>query len=93
MAINLNGPPTITFIQGAHLNGLQFKWAPNNNIDPKGPSPLNLIFPTNLNGPPTVIFKWAPNNNTDPGVPPPLNLIFANQFKWPPYNGILMAPI
>ena len=81
MAINLNGPSTITFIQGAHLSGLQFKWAPNNNIDPKGPSPLNLIFPNNLNGPPTVIFKWALNNNIDLGAPFPLNLIFANQFK------------
>ena len=22
----------------------QFKWVPNNNIDPGGPGPLNLIF-------------------------------------------------
>ena len=29
-----------------------------NNIDPGGPGPLNLIFPTNFNEPPTIIFKW-----------------------------------
>ena len=27
-----------------YLNGPQFKWAPNNNIDPGGPSPFNLMF-------------------------------------------------
>ena len=52
-------------------------------------SPLNLIFPINLNGPPTVIFKWSPNNNINPGDPGPLNLIFANQFKWAPNNNIV----
>ena len=71
-----------------YLNGLQFKWAPNNDIDPEGPGPLNLIFPTNLNGPPTVIFKWAPNNNIDPADPSPLNSIFASQFKNAVYNNI-----
>ena len=44
MALNLNGPPTIILIQRAHLNGPQFKWAPNNNIDPGSRSFLNLIF-------------------------------------------------
>ena len=43
----------------------------NNNIDPGGPGPLNLIF--------TNQFKWAPNNDIVPGGP--LNLMFANQFK------------
>ena len=55
MAPNLNGLPTIILIHGAHLKGPQFKWAPNNNIDPGGPSSLNLIFSTNLNEPPTII--------------------------------------
>ena len=31
-------PPTII------LYGLQFKWVPNNNIDPWGPGPFNLMF-------------------------------------------------
>ena len=40
------------------------KWAPNNNIEPGGPGPNNLIFGNQ--------FKWAPNNNTDPTDPGPL---------------------
>ena len=32
-----------------------FKWVPNNNIDPGGPGPLNLIFANQ--------FKWALYNN------------------------------
>ena len=39
-----------------YLNGPQFKWAPNNNIDPDGP----LKWPQ---------IKWAPQNNIDPGGP------------------------
>ena len=62
-----------------NLSGL-----PNNNIVPGGPGPLNLIFPTNLNVLPTIIFKWAPNSNINPGESAPLNLIFANQFKSAP---------
>ena len=27
-----------------YLNGPQFKWIPNNNIDPLGPGPYNLFF-------------------------------------------------
>ena len=27
-----------------YLNGPQFNWAPQNNIDPGAPGPLNLIF-------------------------------------------------
>ena len=27
-----------------HLNGCQFKWAPNNTFDPGGPGPLTSIF-------------------------------------------------
>ena len=74
---------------------------PKNKIDPKGPSPLNLIFLNNLNGPPTVIFKWAQNNNINPGGLGPLNLVFPtnlngpptiifkwSQFKWTPNNNI-----
>ena len=38
---NLNGPPTIIF-----------KWDHNNNIDPGGPGPLNLIFANQ--------FEWGP---------------------------------
>ena len=38
-----------------YLNGTQFKWASYNNIDPRGPGPLNLIFANQ--------FKWAPYNN------------------------------
>ena len=38
-----------------YLNGPQFKWAPYNNIDLRGPGPLNLIFGNQ--------FKWAPYNN------------------------------
>ena len=60
----------------------------NNNILLLGPGSLNLIFPTNLNGPPTKIFKWVPNNNIDPGGPGPFNLIFDNQFKNALYNNI-----
>ena len=45
----------------------------NNNIDPGGSSPLNLIFSNQ--------FKWAPNNNIVKGGPGPLNLMFANQFQ------------
>ena len=63
-----------------YLNGLQFILAPNNNINPGGPGPFNLIFANQ--------FKWAPNNNIDPESTGPLNLIFANQFKWAPYNNI-----
>ena len=37
-----------------YLNGPRFKWAPNNNINPGGPEPLNLIFANQ--------FKWAPYN-------------------------------
>ena len=55
MALNLNGPPTIILVQEAHLNGPQFKWAPNNNINPGGPCPLNLIFADQ--------FKNAPYND------------------------------
>ena len=55
MALSLNGLPTIIFIQRAHLNGPQFKWAPNNNIDPGGPGSFNLIFANQ--------FKWTPYNN------------------------------
>ena len=44
-------------------------------------APLIKFLPTNINGPPTIIFKWAPNNNINPGGPEPLNLLFANQFK------------
>ena len=54
-----------------HTN--QFKWAPQNNIDPGGPGLLNLIFANQ--------FEWAPNNNSDPGGPNPFNLMFVNQFK------------
>ena len=38
-----------------YLIGPQFKWAPNNSIDPGDPGPLNLIFANQ--------FKWAPYNN------------------------------
>ena len=38
-----------------YLNGSQFKWAPNNSIDPGGPGLFNLIFANQ--------FKWAPYNN------------------------------
>ena len=27
-----------------YLNGPQYNWAPNNNIDPGAPEPLNLMF-------------------------------------------------
>ena len=43
-------------IQGAHLNGSQFQWAPNNNIDPGSPGLLNLIFASQ--------YKNAPYNDT-----------------------------
>ena len=59
----------------------------NNNIDPGGPGPLDLILANQL--------KWAPHNNIMGFLqyyyfrgPGPLNLIFANQFKWAPYNSI-----
>ena len=35
-----------------YLKSPQFKWASNNNIDPGGPGPLNLIFANQ--------FKWGP---------------------------------
>ena len=35
-----------------YLNGTQFKWAPNNNIDPGVRDPFNLIFDKQI--------KWAP---------------------------------
>ena len=35
-----------------YLNGPLFKRAPNNNTDPGGTGPLNLIFANQ--------FKWAP---------------------------------
>ena len=38
-----------------YLDGPQFKWAPNNNIDPGGPGTLKLIFANQ--------FKNAPYNN------------------------------
>ena len=34
------------------LNGPQYKWAPNNNIDPGGPAPFNLIFANQLKNAP-----------------------------------------
>ena len=43
-------------IQGVHLNGPQFQWAPNNNIDSGGPGPLDLFFANQL--------KNAPYNDT-----------------------------
>ena len=46
---NLNEPPSTI------VTWTQFKWAPNNNIDPDGPDPLNLIFVNQL--------KWVPYNN------------------------------
>ena len=36
---------------------------PQQNIDPGGPGPFNLIFAKQ--------FKWAPYNNIDPGGPGP----------------------
>ena len=65
----------------------------NNNIDPGGPGPINLIFTHQFKWTPTITFKWpqfkwAPDNNIDPGGPGPPNLIFANQFKWDLYNNI-----
>ena len=65
----------------------------NNNIDPRGPGPSIYFLPTNLNGPPKIIFKypqfkWVPNNNIVPGGPRPFNLIFASQFKNAPCNNI-----
>ena len=57
MAPNLNRLPTIILIQGARSPSIQFlptnlempptiifKWAPNKNIDPRGPGLLNLMF-------------------------------------------------
>ena len=32
----------------------------NNNIDPGGPGPLNLILANQLKWAPTIIFKWPP---------------------------------
>ena len=46
LATNLKTPLSIIFKRP------QFKWARNNNIDPEGPGPLNLNFPSNLNAPP-----------------------------------------
>ena len=34
--------------------------APNNNIDPGARALSTECLPTNLNGPPTIIFKWPP---------------------------------
>ena len=31
-----------------YLNGPQFKWVPNNNIDSGGPGPFNLMFSNQL---------------------------------------------
>ena len=39
----------------SYLNGPQFKWTPDNIVDPGGPDPLNLIFANQ--------FEWAPYNN------------------------------
>ena len=52
------GPQQIILIKAAQLYLVfanQFKWIPNNNIDPKGPSPFNLILANQ--------FKWALYNN------------------------------
>ena len=51
------GPPQYNFYQPILISPQQylFKWAPNNNIEPGGPGPLNVIF--------TTPFKWALNNN------------------------------
>ena len=35
-----------------YLNGPQFKWSPNNNIDPGGPGPCNLMFANQFNSAP-----------------------------------------
>ena len=84
--------PSIQFLP-TNLNGPQFKWAPNSNIDPRGPGPFHLIF---INQ-----FKWAPYNNIDPGGLGRFNSMFVNQFmgllqqhlngfqfKWASYNSI-----
>ena len=53
--------------------------------------------PTNLNGPPTIIFKWTFNNNFNPVGPGFLSLILPTNlnrpprmiFKWAPnFNGL-----
>ena len=66
MTPNLNKPPTIILIQGAQgpfnlIFANQFKWTPNNNIDPGGPSPSIWFLPTNLNGPlQQYLVTWLP---------------------------------
>ena len=44
---------------------------PNNNIDPGGPGPFNLIFANQPKWAPTIIFKWALYNNIDSRGPGP----------------------
>ena len=56
----------------------------NNNIDPGGLGPFNLIFANQLKWASTIIFKWSPYNNIDLGSPGPLNLFLASQLKWAP---------
>ena len=59
----------------------QFKCAPNNNIDPGGPGPLNSMFANQFKWAPYNNIYWAPDSNIDPGGPGPFYLFFANQFK------------
>ena len=40
-----------------YLNGPQLKRALQNNIDPGGPNPLNLIFSNQIKNAPPIIFK------------------------------------
>ena len=58
-------------------NGPQFKWAPNNNIDPGGPSPLNLMFAKQ--------FKRAPYNDIQmaPTLNAPLTIILIQGARTP----------
>ena len=51
-----------------YLNGPQFKWAPNNNNDPGGPGPFNLIFANQFKNTPCNNIYMAPNLNGPPTI-------------------------
>ena len=48
------------------------KKAPNNNIDPGGQGPFNLIIANQFKWAPTRLFKWPPNIKVVSGGQRPL---------------------
>ena len=64
----------------------------NNNINPEGPGPFNLIFSNQLKWAPTILYKWAPYNNIDLGGPGPPQFNFGQPTQMGPLQYYLNGP-